>query len=465
MKINYKNQVMKITFIYLAIFIPLILFRFPDIRNEIKYLAITKESLNNNLFILKYLDNLYPDKPPFYFWILKLIHTYFPKYFFQLGILIGSVIPSYIIAILSYKFLLNFKNSYKYIEKLSFTIVLGLIASPLFIGGTSVLRMDILMYLFIFSSIYLFFNMYYNFKKINFKNLFSMYLFIFLGLFTKGIVGIVAPLSTMIIFLLFNRDLKFLKKIHFMKGIIFILSCVSLWFLNIYFCEDGLQYIKLLVGQETLGRITKSKAHIRPVYYYLKTLPVISLPYGLGVFFSLFYYLKNIKSFIKWNELEKIFFCLSVPLFILLSFASGKLVIYLLPTLYGFIGLTVMYFFRFKPISSNRTLNNFSYGLLLVIFIISINGNYYSRNYTLKPLLTKIENIENENIYTYRFEDFQNTKFIIKKNIIPITNGTSIKIPKENYIITKANKKKEISKDFKNLKLISKNKNYYLYKI
>lgn len=465
MRINYKKQIIKITFIYLAVFIPLLFFRFPDIRNEIKYLVITKESLNNNLFILKYLGNLYPDKPPFYFWILKIIDVYFPKYFFELGILIGSIIPSYVISILSYKFLLKFKNKYRYMEKLSFTIILGLIACPLFIGGTNVLRMDMLMYLFIFSSIYLFFNIYYNFKKINFINLFFMYSFIFLGLFTKGIVGIVAPLSTIIVFLFLNKDLKFLKKIYFIQGIIFTFSCISLWFINIYFCENGSNYIKLLLGQETLGRITKAKTHVRPIYYYLKTLPLISLPYGLIIFFTLFHYIRNIKYFKKWEEPEKIFFSMSVPLFILLSIASGKLVIYLLPTLYGFTGLIVLYFLKFKEISFNKTLNKGAYIILFIIFIVSINGNYYSKNYTLKPLLKKIKAINKDKIYAYRFNDFKNTKYMIDKNIITISTSEDENISKNNYIITKANKAKEISNDFENISLVSKNKNYYLYKI
>lgn len=493
MKLNSKKSIMKFTFIYLAIFIPLIFLRFPDIRNEIKYLAITKDSLNNNLFILKYLNNLYPDKPPFYFWILKLIDIYFPKYFFQLGILIGSIIPSYIISILSYKFILNFKNSHDNIESLSFTITLALIASPLFIGGTNVLRMDMLMYLFIFSSVYLFFNMYYKFKEINFKNLIFMYLFIFLGLLTKGIVGFIDPIIIIISFLLLNKDFKFLKKIHFIKGILFILACIGLWFFKVYTSQNGIDYLDLLLGQETLGRIVKSKTHIRPIYYYLKDLPLILIPYGIGILFSIYHYIKNIKNFKNWKELEKIFFSMSLPLFILLSFASGKLVIYLLPVLYGFIGLTVLYLLKFKDKHLNKilinisllnliipfiinkklnkdnsvhkTLNIISYTMLSLIFLTSINGNYYSNNYTLKPLLKKIKTINKDKIYAYRFDNFQNTKYMINNNIIPITNGTSIILPKESFIITKAKREKEFSKDFKDAKLILKNKNYYLYKI
>lgn len=465
LKSIYKKQIIKITIIYLAVFIPLLFLRFPDIRNEIKYLAITKESLNNNFFILKYLGNLYPDKPPFYFWILKIIDTYFPKHFFKLGILVGSIIPSYFISILSYKFLLKFIKKEIYIEQLSFTIILGLIASPLFIGGTNVLRMDMLMNLFIFSSLLIFFNMYYSFKKINFTNLFFMYLFIFLGLFTKGVVGIIAPLAGILTFLLLNKELKFLKKIHFIKGIIFIVFCIFIWFINIYFSKDGYDYIKLLLGQETLGRITKAKSHIRPIYYYLKNLPLVSLPYGLIVFFPLMHYIRNIKNFKKWKELEKIFFSMSVPLFILLSFASGKLVIYLLPCLFGFTGLTVLYIFKFKIITFSKILNNLAYGLIFIIFIVSINGNYYSKHYTLKPLLTKVKNINNENIYIYEFNDFKNTKYLIHKNIIELSKNKNTKDLQGNYVITKTSKTKDLYSEFKNITLVYKNKKYSLYQL
>lgn len=492
LKIKNLSPTKKITLLYLTIFLPLIFFRFPDIRNEIKYLIITKESLNNNLFILNYLNSLYPDKPPLYFWFLKILDNYFPKYFFKLGILFGSIIPSYLVSIMCYKFLIKFKNIHKNIENLAFPIALSLIASPLYIGGTSVLRMDMLMYFFIFFSTYIFFNFYFNFINLNFKNLFLMYFFIFLGLFTKGIVGLIGPISIIFSFLFLNKDLKYLKKVHFLKGFLFVVFGISVWFFGLYNSPKGLEYIKLLIGQETINRITNSKTHIRPIYYYMKNFPILFVPYGISILIALFYYIKKIKNFVNWNELEKIFFSISLPLFILLSFASGKLSIYLLPTILGFLGLTILYLDKFKnrflvkvllnismltliiPFFLNKKfnkenrlekiLNISNYTMLFVVFLVSINSNYYSNNYTLKLFLEKINKLPSSSIYLYRFDDFKNTKYMLNKKIIPIDNKTNFNLREENFIITKANKNEEIVKDFNNLKLVLKNKNYILYK-
>ena len=53
-KISYKN-IFKILFIYLIIYIPIALKRFPDIRNEIKYYTIADTLIKSReFFILKY---------------------------------------------------------------------------------------------------------------------------------------------------------------------------------------------------------------------------------------------------------------------------------------------------------------------------------------------------------------------------------------------------------------------------
>lgn len=68
-----KNYII-FTFIYILIFVPIIILRFPDIRNEIKYFLITDTIIESkNFFILKYLNELYPDKPPLYFLFFILL--------------------------------------------------------------------------------------------------------------------------------------------------------------------------------------------------------------------------------------------------------------------------------------------------------------------------------------------------------------------------------------------------------
>ena len=151
--------------IYIFLALPFALLRFPDIRNEIKYLMITKEMfINKNYLVLKYFSEFYPDKPPLYFWILGLSQKIFGDNFFFI-ILFGSIIPTLILILFFYKFLKNFKTKDE-----SFIIALTLCLLPFFFGLSIFARMDMLMSLFIFLALYYFFGFYYKFvdtKKIN----------------------------------------------------------------------------------------------------------------------------------------------------------------------------------------------------------------------------------------------------------------------------------------------------------
>lgn len=178
--ISYKN-VFKIFLIYFFIFIPILLLRYPDIRNELKYFVITDNILETkNYFILKYFSELYPDKPPLFFWILAVLKRYCNTFFLPASIFIGSVLPSFLITVLSYSLFAKIKD-----EKAGFIISLFLCTTPFFIGTSLVLRMDILMSFFIFMALYNFFSIYYNFIPKNFKNIFFLYTYIFLAVFTK----------------------------------------------------------------------------------------------------------------------------------------------------------------------------------------------------------------------------------------------------------------------------------------
>lgn len=90
MKIRYKKSYPLFLLLFLLLFL-----RFPDIRNEMKYLIIAQEMLEHkNIWLLSYLGNLYPDKPPLYFWLLSSSQAIFGKQWaYPLSLLFGSFLP------------------------------------------------------------------------------------------------------------------------------------------------------------------------------------------------------------------------------------------------------------------------------------------------------------------------------------------------------------------------------------
>ena len=490
-KISYKN-IFKILFIYLIIYIPITITRFPDIRNEIKYYAITDNLIKSReFFILKYFSELYPDKPPLYFWLIRFFKENFENFNF-LSIFFGSIIPSFIIVILMYNLFTKLKN-----EKFGFLVAISLATTPFFIGISVFLRMDMLMNLFITVSLYYFFSTYFNLIKNSWFNKVILYLSIFLGIFTKGIAGGMVPLSIILGFLILERNLSFLKKINFLVGLDFIIFCTLVWFSLIYLQPEGKEYLALMFKQETVGRIVKAKTHIKPFYYYFVRLSFLIFPYSLFWYCGIFYYLKDIKNYKSWNYLEKIGVIWSIVPLILFSLASGKLDIYMLPLFTGMILLSLNFFIKIKNKKIGETLlkiisiiliipffiNRFSknrenqykrfltipLSIIIIFGILAQGMGVFNRYFTLKPVVAQIQ--DNRKIYTYRFEDFKNIEGVEPKikdsNITNIQELEKIKdILKtdnsKNYFVIKS-KYNDKFNDVKNLKLKFTNNSYSIF--
>lgn len=490
-KISYKN-IFKILFIYLIIYIPIALTRFPDIRNEIKYYTIVDELIKSReFFILKYFSELYPDKPPLYFWLIRFFKENFENFNF-LSILFGSIIPSFIIVILMYNLFSKLKS-----EKFGFLVAISLVTTPFFMGISIFLRMDMLMNLFITISLYYFFSIYFNLIKNSWINKGVMYLSIFLGIFTKGIAGGMVPLSIILIFLILEKDLSYLKRINFLKGIVFIIICALAWFLIIYLQSEGKEYLALMFKQETVGRIVKAKTHIKPFYYYLVRLSFLIFPYSLFWYCGIFHYLKDIKNYRNWNYIEKIGVIWSVVPLILFSLASGKLDIYMLPLFTGMILLSLNFFIKIKnkkigkvllkiisviliiPLFLNKILKNrenqyrrfltIPLSIVIIFGVLAQGMGVFNRYFTLQPVVAQIE--DSRKIYTYRFEDFRNIEGVEPKikanNIVNIQELDQIKDilntdNSKNYLVIKS-KYNDKFNGIENLKLKFTNNSYSVF--
>lgn len=477
MKQDLKNY-FKIAFTFFIITIPFALLRFPDIKNEMKYFIVTNNMLTDkNFFILKYFQELYPDKPPFYFWILSLIKIVSKEHFYFFNIFIGSTLFGFGILILTYKLIKNLKDS-----QTAFLITLSLETIPFFIGVSVLQRMDIMMSFFISLALYFFFGFYYNFCKISIKNLSIFYFSIFMGVFTKGVAGIAIPILVIFIFLILEKNLKFLKEIKFIRGFLFIIFLFGLWFYAISLSPNGNEYINLLLGQETVGRIVKSKNHIKPFYYYIKNITYIFYPYGL-IFLSLaVIYIKKFKSWKNWESLEKISFISSIIPLIMFSLASGKLQIYLTPILQWAIVFVIFtleknldkksinfifklseilsifpIFFRKKDFQSRIKAINMSMFSILIFLVFGVS--FYNKNYTLKPFENFLKR-EDIRISSYKFPNSNNLSYLSRYYIMDYNSKEEI--PKDCQYLLKKNKVSDSLED--NYSLVLKNKKYSLYK-
>lgn len=276
-KVKGENKYKLFLIGYISILVILSFIRFPDVRNELKYFVITEEMLKNkNYMILHYFNELYPDKPPIYFWILASIKNIFPKYFYPLSLIVGSLLPCGIVGLINFKLVKLFWN-----KKMAYISTMVYITLPYIMGVSLFLRMDFLMTMFISMGIFLFFSFYYKKIPINRLTLLGFYLSLVLGVLIKGGAGIAIPLITILTFLYFEKNFKFLKEIKFKEGMLIILIILGIWLYGIFLNPQGEQYIKLLLGRETIGRMIKAKTHTKAIYYYLEQILLLMLPITL----------------------------------------------------------------------------------------------------------------------------------------------------------------------------------------
>lgn len=406
MKIDKKKGSLIIMLTYTLLFIPLILLRYPDLRNEFKYLVIAKDMINNgNYLVMRYFGELYPDKPPIFFWILIFFKKHFPSMAYNLTLIFGCLLP----AMLSNLVAFNLFSKFTTIRK-SFMISYSLTLLPYLLGTAAVLRMDALMNLFIISSLAIFYSIYFEKDKPTNGKIFSIYILIGIGILVKGGAAFAVPVIAMALFLAMEGNLKFFKKIKFGTGVLVVLLIVGIWLGSLALQPQGMDYIKLLLGQETLGRALKSKAHTRPFYYYFVKFPLIFLPMTPFLLLGLYGQIKNIKNFKFWSPLDKISFTWFWGPFIFFSLLSGKLEIYLMPIFAPAMVISYLWLFKFDETKLEKWFKGFAIFFLALYTTFLFGLPYYTDNYLAKPLVEKTKELKPEKVVAYRFSDSTNLR-------------------------------------------------------
>lgn len=347
---------MKNKYIYLIWFIallPSMILRDYTPNNELRYLNIVDEALQNgNVFTFTNQGEIYADKPPLHFWLMmagKLILGEHRMWYYSLL----SFIPAVIILITMSKWirkeeeesvynnLTRNNRTTKRIGENQITAQLMLMTTGLFAGVALIVRMDMLMNMFIVLSLYAFYQIY-NEENIK-HNSWVFPVYIFLALFSKGPLGLLIPLVSTISFLIYKKKLSDYKKYWGWKSVIIILAGCIFWFSGVYF-EGGNEYLNNLLVHQTVGRGIDSFHHKEPFSYYFISIWYTLAPWSL-LAITLFIVVIIKKSIM--STLEQFFAVVIISIFLLISVISSKLAIYSLPLVPFLIYLTVLFFRKF----------------------------------------------------------------------------------------------------------------------
>lgn len=305
----------------LICFLPIFILRDYTPNNELRYVSIVDEALNNGSIAVFYNHGIpYADKPPLYFWLMMAGRAIAGKHLLFFMGLINLMITACIMLIMN-RWCFPNTNIKKRLPPM-----LVLLTTGLFTGAFLVMRMDILMTLFIVLSLYTFYKLYNGTSSKDDEWLFPIYLF--LGIFSKGPIGLLIPVIAIIIFLIINKKLTTIVRYLGWRTWGVMLVLCGIWFATVYH-EGGIAYLKNLLFHQTFDRAVNSFHHKEPFYFYILRFWLLAAPW------SLFGAATIIRGFrqrlIKEYPIRQFFIVIIFSTFLLLSLVSSKVDIYLLP--------------------------------------------------------------------------------------------------------------------------------------
>lgn len=305
----------------IAAFVPVLLMRDFTPNNEGRYLIIADEALRNRHFFSFTLHGEpYADKPPLYLWLV---------------ILSGQLLGHHNMAALG---LLSLLPACAVVQRMNVlcrdilspsvrrTATLMLMTTAYFAGPAMVVRMDMLMCLFIVLALGTFWQMY-RAETVSHRHQWLMGLWLFLALFTKGPLGLLIPLGSIVAFAVMHQAHDRLGMwLNWRTWLVLLTGC-AIWFSMAYH-EAGGSYLYNLLFHQTIGRSIHAFRHARPFYYYLISLWYEWLPWSLLCVAALMFAVRRYRAV---PPLPRLLLTVTLTTLVLLSVISGKLQVYLLP--------------------------------------------------------------------------------------------------------------------------------------
>jgi 4-amino-4-deoxy-L-arabinose transferase-like glycosyltransferase len=317
--------------------------------DEPRYAQVAKEIVDRGDWVLMHVNgNIYMDKPPLFFWLIAL-----SSFLWQGFTSFSARFPSALLSTLTV--LLTFFLGKKiYGSRTGFLSALVLATSFEFTFLSTRANIDATLTFFTTASLFCFY-MWYQGKpphppplpqvereyvevlplsnmdrEIMGKSLsiYGFYIGMALATLAKGPVGFILPLLVILVYLLFQRDWKAIKRMRLLTGMALLIGIILCWYLPAVL-KGGQNFINETLLRHTIERFAKGSSHIRPIYYYFTNFPVDFLPWFLFFPGAIVCGLSK-----KKEQISKDFLFLLtwfVVIFLFFSISKGKREIYLLP--------------------------------------------------------------------------------------------------------------------------------------
>ncbi len=330
--------------------------------DEPRFVLVAKEMVDSGNFIMPHRNKKpYPDKPPFYFWTIVASSKLTGGFNTQSGTLPVAIAGTLSILI---TFLIALKLGFN--EEIAFASAIVFASSIKVWWQSSHAQIDMLLSFLIYLSVYL--ALLYLIDKKEWAITLSFFL-MGLATLTKGPVGLIIPLGSIIVYLLWAKKWR-KTKIFTFKTVSAYLFPVLLWLVLLILqavSSGNIAYLENILFKQTVVRFAKSWHHFQPVYYYIKVLIYDFFPWSLFLYYFLWRMWKGRKEstltdtdrfLLSWFLFTVVFF--SIP--------SGKRGLYILPMYPAISILVASKLYQFKE---ERWLKPAIIAISLAVFLIS----------------------------------------------------------------------------------------------
>ncbi len=330
--------------------------------DEGRYAEIPREMIELHDYIVPHLNYVrYFEKPPLFYWAVAASYKCFGVN--EWAFRFPNALSAFLCVLALYFFISKWIN-----RETAFLSSIILMSSFGFFSMARIVTIDMFFSMWLLLCL-LFFYGYYREKKSFF--IYAFYVVLGLATLAKGFVPIMLIAVTIIIFLLAEKRVSFLKELKWAKGIAIYCFVVLPWLLAISLKEKDF-FNFFVVDQQILRFLTSKHKRTGSMFYFIPVLIGGMFPWSLFI----------PRSMVKfWNKSElRLFIIWSCVVFVFFSISKSKLPPYILPIFPSLSIITGYLFYEQWQQPDKRRIEAFAYILVFFLFattsVLGINGAF-----------------------------------------------------------------------------------------
>ncbi|MBI5078681.1 glycosyltransferase family 39 protein, partial [Candidatus Saganbacteria bacterium] len=254
---------------------------------ETTYGEFVKNILHTGDWItMHYNGQIIFDKPPLYFWLAAMLSKVIG--FSEFAMRFWAALAGVLTVIITY-----FLGKAFYNEKVGFLSGIIAMTAFQFLIQSRIAELDVLLTLFITSSLLFFYAGYQANKR---KYYLLAYFPMALAMLIKGLLGVALPGCAIFLFLLFKKEPHKIKELRIIPGF-FIIALIGLPWYAVEYLRHGKVFLDFALGFLFLSRFQGVvSGHTGPWYYYFLALILGFAPWSHFLPYGLWQTFKNRKN-------------------------------------------------------------------------------------------------------------------------------------------------------------------------